>query len=99
MNQVNTPIWQPSASSIEEANLTRFIKEANHQYNLNVLSYDDLHQWSLHNLQEFYTLLWDFCGLISSHKGEQKILVSPDLFNSKFFDDAMLNYAENLLST
>lgn len=97
MNQINTPIWQPSASSIEDANLTRFIQAANYQYTLGLASYDDLHQWSIHNLRDFYRLLWDFCGLISSHKGKQEILVTPDLFGSKFFDDAQLNYAENLL--
>lgn len=97
MNQ-NAPIWQPSALSIESANLTRFIKAVNHQYTLNLSSYDELHQWSIHHLEDFYRLLSDFSGLIASHKGEQKVLVSPDLFNSTFFEDAQLNYAENLLS-
>ena len=97
MNQITTPIWTPSPSSIEAANIMRFIKVANHQYSLNLSSYDELHQWSIHNLEDFYRLLWDFCGLLSSHKGTHKILISPDLFNSKFFEDAQLNYAENLL--
>jgi len=98
MNQTNTPIWHPSASTIKQANLTRFIQTVNQQHSLSLATYDDLHQWSIHHLESFYQLLWDFCGLIASHKGEQKILVSPDLFNSKFFEDARLNYAENLLS-
>lgn len=98
MIQEIEPIWQPSAHSIEWANMTGFIKAVNSQYGLNLTSYDDLHKWSISNLQDFYRLLWDFCGLISSHKGEQGVIVTPDLFKSRFFDDGTLNYAENLLS-
>jgi acetoacetyl-CoA synthetase len=98
MNHLSTPLWQPNASAIEAANLTRFIKEANQRYDLELRSYEELHHWAIHNLQPFYTLLWDFCDLVSSHKGKQEVVVSPDLFSSQFFEDAQLNYAENLLS-
>lgn len=77
--------------------MTGFIKAVNRRYRLNLTSYEELQQWSLHNLQDFYQLLWDFCGLVASDKGKQEIHVTPDLFKSNFFEDATLNYAENLL--
>lgn len=97
MTQDSEPIWKPSPHCIENANMTRFIKAVNRHYGLTLSSYDELHKWSLGNLQDFYRLLWDFCGLIVSSKGKQNIHATPDLFKSKFFEDAFLNYAENLL--
>lgn len=97
MKQGIKPIWKPSPHLIEHTNMMGFIKTVNSQYGLNLSSYDELHKWSILNLQDFYRLLWDFCGLISSHKGNQEIIVTPDLFKSSFFDDTTLNYAENLL--
>lgn len=98
MKQETRPIWTPSAHLIENANLTRFITAVNEQYGLNLSSYDELHEWTLLNLQDFYRVLWDFCELSSSYKGKQEILLTRDLFKSAFFEDAKLNYAENLLS-
>lgn len=97
MEKGRNPIWNPNAHSIECANMTRFIKAINSKYGLDLSSYEELHQWSLHHLQDFYRLLWDFCELHSSYKRKQEILVTPELFKSKFFEDATLNYAENLL--
>src|SRR5436190_21408088 len=97
MNKGANPIWKPSAHAIEHANMTHFLKAVNNHHNLSLSSYEDLHQWSLLNLQDFYRLLWDFCDLKASHKGKQEILVTPELFKSIFFEDATLNYAENLL--
>jgi acetoacetyl-CoA synthetase len=97
MEKEQEPIWKPSSYAIEHANMTRFIKAVNNRHGLNLSSYEELHQWSILNLQDFYRLLWDFCDLIVSSKGKQEIVVTPDLFKSKFFEDASLNYAENLL--
>lgn len=98
MKQDIRPSWKPSPHLIEYANMTSFIKAVNNHHGLNLSSYDELHKWSILNLQDFYRLLWDFCGLISSYKGKQEIVVTSDLFKSEFFHDAALNYAENLLS-
>ena len=91
------PIWQPTPDAIQSANMTAFIKAVNSQHDLNLSSYEELHHWSIHNLRDFYRLLWDFCGVQASHKGKQEIHITPDLFKSIFFEDATLNYAENLL--
>ncbi|MBA3814126.1 MAG: acetoacetate--CoA ligase [Alphaproteobacteria bacterium] len=91
------PIWKPSAQAIEQANMTRFIEAVNSRYGLNLISYEELHLWSIINKKDFHKILWDFCGVIASHKGKQEIYVTHDLFKSKFFEDATLNYAENLL--
>lgn len=42
---VNRPLWQPR--NTEETNTARFISFVNKRHNLELRSYEDLHQWSV----------------------------------------------------
>ncbi len=59
------PLWSPSEERIAKANLTEFIKDANARHGLSLKDYGDLHRWSIENLEDFWALVWDFCGVIS----------------------------------
>ncbi|MCG8467265.1 MAG: acetoacetate--CoA ligase [Gemmatimonadetes bacterium] len=55
-----------------------------------------LWRWSVRDLDAFWSALWDFFDIIGD-KGE-RIVVEPDLLpGARWFPDARLNYAENLL--
>jgi acetoacetyl-CoA synthetase len=74
-----------------------FLERCNEEFGLALASYDDLHRWSVAERDKFWSALWDFCGV----KGERgsRILVDGDtMLNARFFPDAKLNFAENLLS-
>ena len=73
-----------------------FIAEVNRQHRLDLKTYHDLHAWSVTQRAAFWDLLWDFGGVIGD-KGA-RVLVDPDKMpGAKFFPDARLNFAENLL--
>ncbi len=91
------PIWNPTENLINQANMTHFIHEVNRRFGQNISNYKELHTWTIQHLEDFYRLLWNFCGVISSHKGSQEIHQTPELFKSRFFEDATLNFAQNLL--
>lgn len=93
----STPLWNPSLIQLRDANLTSFIQKVNHQYGTSLTDFESLHQWSIKNLESFWRSVWDICDLITSQKGERKIHSPDGLFKTKFFEDAYLNYAENLL--
>ncbi|MGJ0484748.1 MAG: acetoacetate--CoA ligase [Methylomicrobium sp.] len=94
---MNPVLWQPSAERQQNANLTRFIAAVREQYGLNASDYASLYQWSIENPADFWSLLWDFAGIQASRKGE-RILVDPHKMpGARWFPDARLNYAENLL--
>jgi len=94
---VNPVLWQPSAARRENANMTRFIKRVNNTYGADVGEYPSLYRWSIENPAAFWDLLWDFAGIKAARKGKV-ILSDPDKMTSaKWFPDARLNYAENLL--
>jgi acetoacetyl-CoA synthetase len=73
-----------------------FLGEANRRHQLGLASYRDLHAWSVKHPELFWDLLWDFAGVI----GEKGARLATDLDampGAKFFPDAKLNFAENLL--
>ncbi len=60
-------------------------------------SYDDLHRWSVAQNEEFWQLVWRECGVIASHKGDRVVADKDKMPGAKWFPDAKLNFAENLL--
>lgn len=91
------PLWSPTPQQVETTNLKHFMAEVNTQYKMNLLTFEDLHQWSLEFKEEFWQKVWSLGGVISSEKGKQAIRTPQGLFKPEFFSDARLNYAENLL--
>ncbi len=94
---MNAPIWSPSKQQIDTSILSEFIANVNKRTGNDFKDYQSLWQWSIDENELFWDILWDFCGVIGD-KGE-RILDKNDgmMLGSKFFPDASLNYAENLL--
>jgi acetoacetyl-CoA synthetase len=84
-------MWQPSAERLASANLTAFAARANLS-----ADYAAIHRWSIEHPEAFWSLLWDYAE-VRGEKG-QRILVDGDRMpGARWFPDARLNYAENLL--
>jgi acetoacetyl-CoA synthetase len=92
------PLWVPSKESIEASPMHAFMQRCNAEFDLEFETYLDLHAWSIDEPEKFWTSVWAFCGV----KGEQgaRALADGDLMlKARFFPDARLNFAENLLSS
>ena len=60
------------------------------------LSFERLHSWSVRNPGRFWSLCWDFVGVI----GEKGTTVNDsmnEMMNAKFFPTGFVNFAENCL--
>ena len=91
------PLWVPSESRIASANMTRFMHEVNSRYAKRFTGYDELQQWSIANREDFWSIMWDFGGIVASQKGERILLHGERMPGSIWFPDASLNFAQNLL--
>lgn len=94
--EMETPIWQPSQDRIAEANLTRFIARLREGGGGELSSYKALHEFSLRDPQRFWATVWDYCG-IRGDAGGRVLAEGADMRDARFFPDARLNFAENLL--
>ncbi|HEX3059819.1 MAG TPA: acetoacetate--CoA ligase [Usitatibacter sp.] len=91
------PLWSPSAKRVADAHITRFAAEVGKRHRAKLPDYHALWQWSIDHLEEFWTSMWDFAGVISGKRG-RRVLVQGDMMpGARFFPDVRINFAENLL--
>jgi acetoacetyl-CoA synthetase len=91
------PLWKPSEDRIKNANMTRFIEFVNKKYGKKFKTYDDLYQWSVDSIPDFWGAVWDFAEIKASKKYDQVVDDLKKFPGAKWFVGAKLNFAENLL--
>jgi acetoacetyl-CoA synthetase len=94
---MKTPLWTPSDQTIKNANITRFIDTINDHYDLDIRNYDDLYRWSIDNIEDFWISIWNFTRIKASSKFDSVVDDKTKLPGAKWFPNAKLNFAENLL--
>lgn len=94
---MSEPLWTPSKERVENANLTRFIAEVNARHGLSLSGYGDLWAWSVEHMEDFWRDFWDFADIKAETRGERVLVDADQMPGARFFPDAKLNYAENLL--
>jgi acetoacetyl-CoA synthetase len=94
---VTAPLWSPSRERIERAALTRFRKRIEAQTAQSLPSYADLWRWSVDERAAFWRAAWEFCELVGE-PGWAPFLVDDRMPGAKWFPEARLNFAENLLA-
>ena len=92
MNAAGLPLWSPSKQRASNTNLARFA--ARHGFS----TYPELHAWSVAEPAEFWAAAWDELGVIGN-RGDSIIKPAEPFWKTRFFPDASLNVAENLLGS
>jgi acetoacetyl-CoA synthetase len=66
---MNNPkmLWQPSAAFTDNSNMVRFMNEVNRRHGLSLSTYQELWQWSVDHIADFWGLFWEFAGIIASN--------------------------------
>jgi acetoacetyl-CoA synthetase len=94
MNQ--QPLWTPSAEQQAAANLSTFMSVAGERSGKTLSDYDALWQWSVSDIESFWSLIWDYAGVIGD-KGDTVLTEGQHMTDAQWFPQARLSYAENLL--
>jgi acetoacetyl-CoA synthetase len=90
------PLWTPSAAQIEDANLTRFARAAIRDWGLHLNTYPAFYRWSVDHPEQFWRSVWKLCG-VRGEAGARALVDGGRMPGARFFPDARLNFAENLL--
>lgn len=96
MNGQN-PLWTPTGEMVENAVVTSFARFCAQRAGKEISGYDELHAWSIENRADFWSAVWDFCG-VKGEKGDAVLEDGDRMPGARFFPQATLNFAENLLS-
>jgi acetoacetyl-CoA synthetase len=93
-----TPLWSPRPELAQHTPISKFKKYLHGKRNIQFSDYKSFHAWSIAHREEFWSDLWDFADVVASHKGQNHLSFADDMVKARFFPEAKLNYAENLLS-
>ncbi len=92
------PIWSPTAAHIANSNVTAFMRYLERQGAGGPFAdYESFAEWSRQNTEKFFVGLWDFAGIVSETRGGRVLADGGKMPGAKWFPDAKLNFAENLL--
>ena len=89
------PLWRPADAAA--TNLARFYRSLQERGHGPFADYLDLHEFSVRCPEEFWGAAWDFCEVIATERGESVFVEGPEIHQGRFFPDARLNFARNLL--
>lgn len=89
-------LWRPSEERIQSAPITKYLRWLREERGLDFAGYEDLWRWSVTELEAFWASIWDFSGIIA-HRGYDRVLDRRVMPGARWFDGALVNYAEQSL--
>ena len=90
-------LWEPSAARIQRSQLSQFLQQLDREQQRQFDNYADLHRWSVESPEAFWQSVWDFCDIRASQTSDQVLVDGNQFPGARWFPDARLNFAENLL--
>jgi len=95
---METYLWKINEQKLSNTNLQKYSDFINKNYKIETNNdYNKIWRWSIENKSAFWKSIWEFTK-VKGNFGNIIIQESNIFFKNKFFPDAKLNYAENLLS-
>jgi acetoacetyl-CoA synthetase len=89
-------LWTPSQARVEASRLGEFMRWLEAHRDLRFASYNELHRWSVDDLDGFWSAVEQWVGVRWSTRPSQ-VLGDSHMPGARWFPDGRLNYAEHLL--
>ncbi len=91
------PLWKPGKNLMEQSNLKKYMDWLFVKKGLYFRSYNDLWEWSVTDLEDFWESLWQYFH-IKSHDIYLQVLIKPQrgMIGTKWFTRSRVNYAEHI---
>ena len=96
-SEQNQPLWSPQPQRIAASHVEAFRHWVNDRHGLQLQTYQDMLDWSVAEQAKFWDAVWETSGVIAEHKGERVLVDAGRMPGARFFPDARLNFAQNLL--
>ena len=90
------PLWRPSDDQIADATLTRFTEFVRTTRGVDAADYHQLWQWSVTDLDGFWSAVWEFFGL-HTVSGYDRVLAEDTMPHTQWFPGARINFAQAVL--
>lgn len=84
----------PTAEGVEHARVQGFLRALADERGLVFDTWQDLHAWSVRDLEDFWESVWSYFG-VKAHTPYERVLDSRTMPGTRWFPGATLNYAEH----
>jgi acetoacetyl-CoA synthetase len=91
------PLWRPEPGRAAASGLAAFIDYVSDEHGIRAGDYAALHRWSVSERADFWSAVWDFCGVKAATRGDVAVIDADLMPGARWFPGARLNFAENLL--
>jgi len=89
-------LWTPPPDARERFVIGRYLTWLERERGLSFAGYDDLWQWSVTDLEGFWSSVWEFFE-VRSHAPYERVLGSREMPGAEWFPGARLNFAEHMV--
>ncbi len=90
-------LWEPPAELAEGSRLREYMRWLETERGKSFDAYDELWQWSVDDLEGFWTSIWDFFE-VQADGTPEPALASREMPGAEWFPGASLNYAEHVFA-
>jgi acetoacetyl-CoA synthetase len=90
-------LWEPSAELVERSRLSGFMRWLTREHGLAFEGYQELWQWSVDDLDGFWSAVWEFFG-VQADGDPSPVLASREMPGAQWFPNTSLNYAEHVFA-
>src|SRR5690625_3771596 len=90
------PIWEPDPDEVALSQISDFMDFVEARAGVKSETYTDLWQWSIDDLEGFWSAIWDYFSVISGEPYGQ-VLGHREMPGARWFTGATVNYAEHAL--
>ena len=96
MSTDGLPLWIPRPERVSNSQMDRFRRLVEQGHRVPFTRSEDLHDWSTSNIGAFWSAVWDHAEVIGQ-KGTVPFIAGHEMPDARFFPEALLSFAENLL--
>ena len=94
---METHLWKINKEKLDSTNLSLYVNFIKKNYKIDFfINFFRIWKWSVENPEIFWKSIWDFTKVIGE-PGNILLKKSDIFFKNKFFPEAKLNYAQNIL--
>jgi acetoacetyl-CoA synthetase len=90
-------LWEPSTELAERSRLSEFMRWLEAERGLAFAGYQEIWQWSVDDLDGFWSAVWDFFG-VQADGEPSPVLGSREMPGAQWFPNTALNYAEHVFA-
>lgn len=94
---IDRPLWTPPEVRRQTSNLATFMQRLRMDGGPALETYRDAHAYSVAQPAHFWSALWEVAEIKAAERGSSVFVPGASMPEARFFPEARLNYAENLL--